>query len=386
MEQLIIGGVIAFLVTFYAIPVVIQVAEQKKLFDVPDERKVHKVPIPSLGGLAMFAGLMISLLLTAVLNHSSTFQYYIATFVIIFFLGIKDDIVILTPIKKFVGQLLVAAILCFKGGILLTSMHGFLGIGQLDPTASYLLTFFTVIVVINAFNLIDGVDGLAGSLGLITCVVFGTYFFLAGDLLHALLSFAMVGSIIAFLIYNYNPAKIFMGDTGSMLLGLVNVILTVHFIETAPTAKTYPIYSSPAIGFSILLLPLMDTLRVFGIRILNRRSPFSPDRNHLHHILLERGMGHKSIAISIALASIIPIIICFTFQRYGNTLLILSLISFFFLGVLLLKVIKPKRIRMQVVKTFPKENVSSPKESHAASIKLVPLYVSEGEPALAEED
>jgi UDP-N-acetylmuramyl pentapeptide phosphotransferase/UDP-N-acetylglucosamine-1-phosphate transferase len=394
MEQLIIGGVIAFLITFYAVPVIIQVAEEKKLFDVPDERKVHKTPIPSLGGLAMFAGLMISLLLTAVLANNTTFQYYIVTFLIIFFLGIKDDIVILTPIKKFVGQLLVAAILCFKGGILITSMHGFLGIGHLDATASYLLTFFTIIVVINAFNLIDGIDGLAGSLGLITCSVFGGYFFLTGDAIHALLGFSMAGSIVAFLIYNYNPAKIFMGDTGSMLLGLINVILAIHFIEAAPTANSYPIHASPAIGFGILLLPLMDTLRVFGIRILNRRSPFSPDRNHLHHILLERGMGHKAITMSIALTSIIPIILCFALQQLGTTTLILSLIGLFFTGILLLKVIKPKRGRMHVVKTYTgladsgkdKQAGSSNLQQQPAGIKLVPLYVTETEPAMAEED
>lgn len=371
------------MVTFYAIPVVIQVAEQKKLFDVPDERKVHKAPIPSLGGLAIFAGLMISLLLTAPLTGSSTFQYYIATFLIIFFLGVKDDIVILTPIKKFIGQVLVAAILCFKGGVLITSMHNFLGIGTLDTTASYLLTFFTIIVVINAFNLIDGIDGLAGSLGLITCTVFGGYFFLVNDMLHALLGFTVAGSIVAFLIYNYNPAKIFMGDTGSMLLGLINVILAVHFIETAPVSKVYAINASPAIGFGILLLPLMDTLRVFGIRILNRRSPFSPDRNHLHHILLERGMGHKSITLSIALTSIIPIVICFALEGLGNTVLILTQITLFFVGILLLKVIKPRKVRMRVVKTY---STGKKGQDLSTSIKLVPLYVQEVEPAMAEED
>lgn len=383
MEQLIIGGVISFLVTFYAIPVIIQVAEEKKLFDIPDARKVHKTPIPSLGGLAIFAGLMISMLLTVVLNGNSVFQYYIATFLIIFFLGIKDDIIILTPIKKFVGQLLVAAILCFKGHLLITGMHGFLGMGQLDITASYMLTFFTIIVVVNAFNLIDGIDGLAGSLGLITCTVFGGYFFLVGDMIHALLGFTMAGSIIAFLIYNYNPAKIFMGDTGSMLLGLVNVILAIHFIETAPTAKAFPIQASPAIGFGILLLPLMDTLRVFGIRILNRRSPFSPDRNHLHHIMLERGMGHKAITLSIAAASVVPIILCFSLQQLGSTALILGLIALFFAGISFLKFVKPRRTRMRVIKTTYWSPLPDEKQQ---PIKLVPLYVKEEEHAMAEEE
>ncbi|BAV10193.1 UDP-N-acetylmuramyl pentapeptide phosphotransferase/UDP-N-acetylglucosamine-1-phosphate transferase [Filimonas lacunae] len=385
MEQLIIGGVIAFIVTFYAIPVTIQVAEAKKLFDVPDERKIHKTPIPSLGGLAMFAGLMIGMLLTVTITENRAFQYYLVAFLIIFFLGLKDDIVILSPIKKFIGQVFVAAILCFKGNLLITSMHGFLGLGQLDITASYLLTFFTIIVVINAFNLIDGIDGLAGSLGLVTCTVFGVYFYLAQDMAHAILGFTMAGSIIAFLIYNYNPAKIFMGDTGSMLLGVVNVILVIHFIEAAPSAKAFPTTASPAIGFGILLLPLMDTLRVFAIRIINRRSPFSPDRNHLHHILLERGMGHKAITFSIAIASILPIIFCFTLQRYGSTLIIASLIAFFFTGIVLLKVVKPRRTRMRVVKTYNSGLIEKEQQSTHA-IKLVPLYLKDEEPAMVEEE
>lgn len=384
MEQLIIGGVIAFLITFYAIPIIIQVSKEKKLFDIPDERKVHKTPIPSLGGLAIFAGFIISLLLTSAVSSSHIFQYYLAAFLIIFFLGIKDDIVVLSPIKKFVGQLIVAAILCFKGQLVLTGMYGFLGLGQLDATASYLLSFFTIIVVVNAFNLIDGIDGLAGSLGLITSIVFGSYFYLIGDVLHSMLGFAMAGAILGFLIYNYSPAKIFMGDTGSMLLGVVNVILTIHFIEIAPNASI-PIHSSPAIGFGILLLPLMDTLRVFGIRILNRRSPFSPDRNHLHHILLERGMGHKKITLSLTVISLVPIFLCFALHQLGCTVIILSLVALFFAGILLLKIVKPRRIRMRIVKTYNWKGEAL-QADQAPAIKFVPLYVMEEEAAMAEEE
>lgn len=383
MEQLIIGGVISFLVTFYGIPVVISVASEKKLFDIPDARKIHTIPTPSLGGLAMFSGFLLSLLLTINLIGNTGFQYYIASFLIIFFLGMKDDLVIISPIKKFVGQAVVAALLATKGGLLITSMHGFLGIEHLEPSASYFLTFFTVIVVINAFNLIDGIDGLAGSVGLITSTVFATYFFINGDMTHALLGYAFAGSLAAFLIYNYNPAKIFMGDTGSMLLGLVNVILVIRFIEMGPVFTAHPIAASPAIGFGILLLPLMDTLRVFAIRILHRRSPFSPDRNHLHHILLERGMSHKAITLSIAGASIIPIILCFSLQGMGCTTIITGLVALFFAGIYLLKVTKP-RPRLHVVK----EDWSMDAEERVAttSVKLIPFYQRKEAAAMVEEE
>ncbi|RXK81854.1 MraY family glycosyltransferase [Filimonas effusa] len=381
MEQLIIGGVISFLVTFYGIPVVIQVASEKKLFDVPDARKVHKAPIPSLGGLAMFSGFLIALLLTVNIAGNTSFQYYVASFLIIFLLGMKDDIIIITPIKKFVGQAIVAGLLATKGSLLITSMHGFLGINHLDPTASYFLTFFTVIGVINAFNLIDGIDGLAGSLGLITSAVFGTYFFINGDLTHALLGFTFAGALAAFLIYNFNPAKIFMGDTGSMLLGLVNVILVIRFIEMGPVFTAHPVSASPAIGFGILLLPIMDTLRVFGIRILHRRSPFSPDKNHLHHILLEKGMSHKAISLSIAGASILPITFCFLFQSLGNTAIVTGLIAFFFAGIYLLKSVKVRTQQLHVVKDEDEEwNDLAMQEEHlaASSVKLVPFYQKKG--------
>jgi UDP-GlcNAc:undecaprenyl-phosphate GlcNAc-1-phosphate transferase len=346
MEQIIIGGVFSFLVTFYAIPVIIQVAETKKLYDVPDERKVHKEPIPSLGGLGIFAGFIISLLLsisfTSLSAPAAMFQYYIAAAVILFFVGLKDDIMDISPLKKFVGQMIVATILIFKANLVITDMHGFLGINALEAPSSYLLTYFTIIVIVNAFNLIDGIDGLAGSLGLVTSTIFSTLFLINGELPHAVLGFAMSGALLAFLIYNYHPAKIFMGDTGSMLIGLVNVILVIKFIEIGDTFKTVQLTATPALGFGILLLPLMDTLRVFTIRIFHRRSPFSPDRNHLHHLLLDRGMTHRSIAIVIGLASVLFATISFFGQSLGTTVLIASLVTSFFAGIYCLYLTRPK--------------------------------------------
>jgi UDP-N-acetylmuramyl pentapeptide phosphotransferase/UDP-N-acetylglucosamine-1-phosphate transferase len=351
IENLLLGGLLAFCITFFAIPKVIKIAIHKKLFDVPDDRKVHKEPIPSLGGVGIFAGFVISLLIFGELNPTNSLQFYIVAFVVVFFFGIKDDVMGLTPQKKFFGQLLVSAILTLKGNILLTNMHGFLGIHSLNGTISYILTFFTIVVIMNAYNLIDGIDGLAATISIITASVFAWFFYMNGDGANAMLGFAFAGSTFAFLIFNYAPAKIFMGDTGSMLCGAVNAILVIHFIETATSAKVFSVTSSPALGFGILIMPLLDTLRVFAIRILNGRSPFFPDRNHLHHILLDRGLSHKVITLIIGLSAIMFIMLTYIALPMGTTAIILSQIGLFFLGVFLLQfTAKKSKTKLRAVK------------------------------------
>ncbi|HZI69050.1 MAG TPA: MraY family glycosyltransferase, partial [Hanamia sp.] len=177
MENIIFSSGLAFLITFFSIPVIIEVAKDKKLFDVPGERKVHNVVIPTLGGLGIFAGFIFATLIGVPPSEVSVLQYFMAAIMIIFFMGIKDDILILTATKKFVGQLIAAGIIIKFGGIEIKDLYGILGIHALPPTASFLISLFTIVVITNSFNLIDGVDGLAGSLGLLTSLVFGIYFY-----------------------------------------------------------------------------------------------------------------------------------------------------------------------------------------------------------------
>ncbi|MBP9214179.1 MAG: undecaprenyl/decaprenyl-phosphate alpha-N-acetylglucosaminyl 1-phosphate transferase [Chitinophagaceae bacterium] len=352
MEQLIIGCVISFLVSFYAIPVIITVANKKKLYDIPDERKIHTTPISSLGGLGIFVGFMLGLLLSInSVNGIGGFQFYIASFMVIFFFGIKDDILVLSPLKKLIGQVMVAAILMFKAGLVITSMHGFLGIHHIDYTLGCFLTLFTIVVVMNAYNLIDGVDGLAGTVSVITSSIFGFFFFVNGDIFFSIMAFTFATSVIGFLIYNYSPAKIFMGDTGAMLSGAVNVILVIRFIETAKSGSVLPILATPAMGFGILLMPLLDTLRVFSIRMIHGRSPFSPDRNHLHHMLLDRGYNHIKVTSIIAATAILFIVLTYISLPLGTTWVILMQVVLFFTGIYILNVTRPKRkSEMRVIK------------------------------------
>ncbi len=329
---------LSFGITFLAIPVIIKVSEEKMLFDVPDSRKIHISPIPSLGGLGIFAGFVITCLLTISFSNASEFQFFIAASLVIFFLGIKDDILIISPLKKFIGQVLAAFLIIYKGGVQIKSMHGFLGVYELPEILSLVLTYFTVIVVINSFNLIDGVDGLAGMLGFMATSILGLYFLEIDLIPYAILSFAIAGSVAAFLIFNFQPAKIFMGDTGSLLIGLITAILVIKFINvsSSPLVKM-PLESSPAIGFAILMIPLLDTLRVFAIRILiHRRSPFSPDRNHVHHLLLDRGFTHQKVTLTLVSINLFFIAFAYFGRSAGSTVLIFTTVSLFFAGIGLL--------------------------------------------------
>lgn len=328
MDKILLGTSLAFFITFAAIPVIIQVSDAKKLFDVPDERKVHLSPIPSLGGLGIFAGLILSFLVTFPISLAAEFQYFFAAALVIFFLGLKDDILVISPIKKLIGQFIAAFLIIYKGGIQIKSMHGFLGVYELPEVMSLALTYLTVIVIINSFNLIDGVDGLAGSLGLMTALIFGSYFYYVGQLPYSILAFILAGSLLGFLIFNHSPARIFMGDTGSLLLGLINSILVIRFISTADNPTSiFQLSSSPAIGFAILMVPLFDTIRVFSVRILNRRSPFSPDRNHIHHMLLDKGLSHSAVTYTCVGLNLLFIAFAFYARDWGSTYVILTMIA-----------------------------------------------------------
>ena len=362
MDKIIISAGLSFLITFFAIPIIIQIAKEKKLFDEPNQRKIHKIVIPTLGGLGIYAGFVIAMLIFVPFYSASCFQYYIASSLVIFFLGLKDDILVLSPTKKFLGQVIAAWILFRFGGVQLNNMHGLFGIYQIPTGAATVLSIFTIVVITNSFNLIDGVDGLAGSLGILTTTIFGTYFWINGQTAHAIMAFTLTGSLISFLIYNFPPAKIFMGDTGSLLVGLMNAILVIRFINFADSSTIpYPVSSTPALGFAILLIPLFDTLRVFSIRIFSRRSPFSPDRNHIHHLLLDMGMSHRQTTLTCLSASIVFLVISYMLQGLGATMLLSILFVISLLIILSLYYFKNQKKKSRTVAYSDSELAASNK-------------------------
>ena len=328
MYDIILAMITSFALTFVAIPSIISVARKKKLFDEPDHRKSHTVRTPSLGGIGIFAGSIFSIIMWTPFKYFGDLQYILCSFIIVFLIGAKDDIDPISPSKKLLGQLFAAAILVFKANIRLTSLYGIFGIGTLPEYVSIALSIFTVIVIINAFNLIDGINGLSGGIGLLISLTMGTWFFLIDRLDIAIVAFSLAGSLIAFLKYNVTPAQIFMGDTGSLLLGLVCSILAILFIDIHKDLgdHQYAFKSAPTVAIAVMILPLFDTLRVFIIRILNGKSPFYPDRSHIHHLMIDCGLSHMNATYILLVVNTIFIFIAVGLQNVGNLYLLLILI------------------------------------------------------------
>jgi UDP-GlcNAc:undecaprenyl-phosphate GlcNAc-1-phosphate transferase len=337
----------AFFVVLFATPALIKVAILKRLFDEPgDERKLHKRMIPTIGGIIIFAGTLFSFALwfpaekirvDELAKSVNDFKYLVATLLILFFVGVKDDIIGTAPIKKLVAHLIVGMVLVMMAEIKLTSLHGIFGITNLPMWASVFISLFTYIVVVNAFNLIDGVDGLATGVGIIASMAFGTWFYLAGDLVMAALAVALGGSLVAFLIFNFNPAKIFMGDSGSLSIGLIVCVLAIKMVQTEhfDTQMRFQLVdiSRPIFAMCVLVYPLVDTMRIFFYRAVRGLSPFSADRNHLHHLLIDGGCSHKQTVLIIYCFNILMISMAvmlkniqptWTFIIIGSTAVILA--------------------------------------------------------------
>lgn len=319
MYDIIPAFLTAFLITYFAIPSIIKVAVEKNLVDEPGERRSHSKSVPTLGGLGIFAGLIFSTTFWVPFHEQpSHLQYILCAFIVIFLIGAKDDIIPLTPSKKFAGQIFAAFLLVYFAKIQLTSLYGIFGINEISDLIGIPLTIFTIIVIINAFNLIDGINALSGTIGCIICGTFGYWFYCMNRPDLAIIAAALAGALIAFLRYNL-AAEIFMGDTGSLLIGLTAAILAISFIQSNIThVNERSVHSVPAVTVGILIIPLFDTLRVFTLRILKGKSPFNPDRTHIHHLLLDLGFSHLQGTAILGVVNLVFIAVVFELQWIGT--------------------------------------------------------------------
>jgi UDP-GlcNAc:undecaprenyl-phosphate GlcNAc-1-phosphate transferase len=307
-------------IVLFSTPSLIKVAELKNLFDDPEEfRKHHKHKTPTMGGIMIYAGTLFSWSLWFPAHTITIYNYIIATSLVLFFVGIKDDIFGTAAIKKLMAHLLVALILVLMANVRITSLHGIFGINEIPDLLSAFLSIFTIIVIVNAFNLIDGVDGLAGSIGFLAAMSFGIYFLIAGDKTMAVLAMALAGGLLGFLWFNFSPAKIFMGDSGSLVIGMFFAVMAIRIIEFPQAVLEGPIsdISRPVFTIAVLVFPLFDTLRVFIIRAIKGISPFTADRNHLHHRLLDLGLNHRQTVFALAGVNAIIIGLSVFTSRYG---------------------------------------------------------------------
>jgi len=280
--------VTAFVVTMMSIPFIIKLARKYSLYDMPNERKEHSIPVPTMGGIAVVTGMMMALLLWLPLSYGTGQICFFFSIAVLFSLGIMDDVKDLSAKYKFMVQIGLATLMAVSG-IRITTFEGLFGIYDLPLAAQYTFTVLTIVGVTNAYNLIDGIDGLAGGLGFMSLSTLGIFLTMNGDITSALIAFSLAGSIVAFLYFNFNPARIFLGDTGSLVLGFSIAVLCIRLLQVTNSSM---LPNAPLFMLSIVFIPVFDTIRVFAIRIWKGKSPFEADKTHIHHLLTNTGFSH----------------------------------------------------------------------------------------------
>lgn len=313
------------------IPQILLIAFQRKLFDIPDERKIHHEVVPRLGGIAfkpvVFFSIFFLLGIDLILGHSEILLeigkdaqplfFGICSIMVLYLVGIADDLIRVKYRVKFVMQVLCSALI-IAGGVWFNNLYGILGIYNLPEWLGYLLTVLATVFIINAINLIDGIDGLASGICSISCLFYGVIFFTLGQYIFSMLSFATLGVLTPFFFYNvFGKAechkKIFMGDTGSLTIGMMLCFLCIKLIQCEP-AEGMRLPNPMILAFSPLIIPCLDVVRVFFHRVRNGKNPFLPDKNHIHHKLMAIGMQQRTVMITIITVSL--------FFTLGNILLL----------------------------------------------------------------
>ena len=310
-------GLISGVITLRTIPAINHIARAKGLLSVPGERTSHRYKTPNLAGIAIFLSACVSSLLF-IYDHFETFKMVYLASVIIFFTGLKDDIILLSPWKKLLAQFAVAGLIAMAD-LRFVNTYTFFGVGPFSEPASIFITIMFIVGMINAINLIDGIDGLAASIGSLILGVFGLFFFVNGIYSWSIYCASMIGALMAFFHYNVFGLrhKTFMGDSGSMLLGLSIAVTAIMFWETnADTSFCLTFPATPAITLAIIIIPVFDVSRVFLYRIIHRTSPFSADRNHVHHRLVDIGLTHFQVSMILTALNIVMIAIALALSRF----------------------------------------------------------------------
>ena len=278
------------------IPVLIRIAGARNIFDEPGNRKLHTSRTPLLGGVAIFAGTLLAFLFWSGEYFEPRHLFVLTSLLILFIAGFIDDLHPLRPVVKLFLQVIATMVTVLFSGITFTGLHGLFGIHTLTGIFPAAVSLLFILIVVNAFNFIDGIDGLAAGVGILASACFGTMFLVIHDGLAAVLSFSLCGSLLAFLVFNFPPAKIFMGDTGTLVTGFILALLTIQLTEGTRNAFPAPAWlnyqTAPVLALAFLIVPVIDFIRVTSIRMVRGQSPIRADNNHIHHVLVALGCSH----------------------------------------------------------------------------------------------
>ena len=291
----------SFIVSLVSVPSIIKVANEKSLFDKPSEkRKIHTKSTPNLGGVAIFLGFYFSTLMFRVLCDSVELSALCAASVLLFFVALKDDLISTAPILRLFFQFLIAFIIVLVGQVCFNHIPFFGSDGLWAVMFDTTVSLVFIVAMINAMNFIDGIDGLAATVSFFIFMVFGGVFYQYGENSYAFISLALAGSTLGFLIFNWNPAKIFMGDIGSMLLGVFMAVFAIKLSNMEPLRLGLITVKNPTtLALALLIVPIMDMVTVICIRAYLKLSPFNADKRHTHHRLLGLGMSQKAITLTL---------------------------------------------------------------------------------------
>ena len=336
MLKILFGAFLSALLTYSAIPKIIRISYRKKLMASPGKRSSHKNSTPNLGGIGIFFGVIISMSIFT--NDIFDYVYLLPSLLLIFFTGVMDDILVISPVKKLYTQFITAALISIGSGIRIDNFFGILGIYEINYYLSIIFTVTVVVFLVNSYNLIDGIDGLAGGIGILACLSFAFSFFKLGvsNYENVVLCFILLGSLVTFLYFNFSKRnKIFMGDTGSLFVGFILSFLMIKFIslfiENQQDHILYHLHSAPVICIAVFIIPIVDPISVSILRIINKKGPFQADKNHTHHRYLDLGWTHKKSSIVLISLNFIIILICFFLRHINVNLLLLIILT---LGVI----------------------------------------------------
>ena len=314
----------SFALVLYLTPKIRYIVLRRELTDHPEKRSSHKISTPTMAGVAFFLTLILVLKLIDAWDLDGIGLSLAGALTIIFALGLKDDLIVSTPKAKIGGEILAIFFILFCDGLEITSLDGFFGIYEIPALASYAIIALMILTIINSYNLIDGIDGLASTIGILIFGVFGFIFFILGLHFYSILCLSLIGILLGYLRYNLSRQnKVFMGDTGSLIIGFCIGFLALKFLAIDASLLTQFSFKPENKLFviaALLFIPLCDTLRVIGVRLMNNKSPFAPDNNHIHHILINSGLSHVKASLFLGLLSLLSSIAFISLSRYLNSL------------------------------------------------------------------
>lgn len=352
--RLVLSMVLALLIGWNIRIPVFKMAILKNFVDKPNKRSSHTGCVPNIGGIVVFMAFLCSFLLFARFDVIHEFQYILLGSVLIFLVGIYDDLLEISPRKKVKGEMLGVLVLIVGGGFYLSNMHGFLGLYEISPWIGIPLTFVGLVGLINAINLIDGIDGLCSGMALMDCVFFGLWFYFCENIEYALLCGVLSAAIIPFFFINLfgKRSKMFMGDSGALMVGFLLGVMAIKFCEIDVNLKGIcAVEAAPAVVFSVLAIPIIDTLRLFASRWMRGKSPFSPDKRHLHHkLLVIYGGVHRKSTFTILLLNLMFIGFGYFGRNWSNEVVILGDIVLFSLMFYIVDLLAKRKQRKMEVK------------------------------------